>query len=381
MTGGKKRIARATAGAVLLLSPGAALAESRLELSTSLAVSASDNPLLLSGSTPSALMAEGTVSPSWLLEDGGAKTRLGSSLTVRRYSRAYEKYTYGSARLEREERLSEAFSYKGSVSYDRSVTVDVLDDVAAAVDPTSLRNKIAADASLRWRPGPRGEWNAGMSYERVSFEDATVLRNYRAMGLDLGYSHALSEATRVGVQARAGLNRSKTLSDVDVLGLMATIEHRLGPVWTLTAAVGAEHVTSSGSAVAGSIGGTFASGEIELCRKGAYLDFCGSAALASQASGVGEVQRRLSLKAQFDYRLSERTTFSLTGNLERPVGNSARVGGGIEPRYLQLRADIGRRLSETLTVRAYSSYRRRESFDKVDAGYIGVELRWTPRLS
>lgn len=382
-------LAGAAAGVCLMVPGSAAWADSRLELGTSLEVSASNNPLLLVGPAGrSALLVEGSVSPSWELRAATATTRASGTLRFRRYSRLYKEFTSGSVELERDGRLSEALSYKGLVSYDRSLTVDVVDDISAAIDPSSLRNRLGGEASLQWRPGLRGEWNVGTNYERVWFDEATTARNYRALGVTAGYFHALSEATRLGAQVRANFNRSAA-SDINVVGLLARVEHRLGPAWRVKASGGVERVDPVGRTVGPRpvVGGTFASGEIELCREGAYLDLCAKGALASQATGLGTVRRRLSLESRLSYRLSERTTFGLSGNYERPVGGGGVVGGAgpivaAGSRSLQLRADLDRRLGEHLTFRVHGSYRRREGgLGKADAGYVGAELRWTPRLS
>jgi len=394
MGGVRSGLAGAAAGVCLMVPGGAARADSRLELATSLGVSASNNPLLLIGPAgKSALLVEGSVSPSWELRASTATTRASGTLRFKRYSRLYKNFTSGSVALEREGRVSEALSYKGLVSYDRSLTVDVVDDISAAIDPSSLRNRLGGEASVQWRPGLRGEWSAGTTYERVWFDQATTARNYRALGVTAGYFHALSEATRVGAQVRANFNRS-AVSDINVVGLMARVEHRLGPAWRVKASAGAERVDPVGRMVGPrpAVGGTFASGEIELCREDSYLDLCAKGGLASQETGLGTVRRRLSLESRLSYRLSERTTFALTGNYERPVGGGRVAGGGVVggvgpvvaagSRILQLRADLDRRIGETLTFRVYGSYRRRElSLGKADAGYVGMELRWTPRLS
>jgi hypothetical protein len=159
--------------------------------------------------------------------------------------------------------------------------------------------------------------------------------------------------------------------------LLGTAERQLSERLKLTSDLGVERIQIkadgpfSGSRSSAQI---LLSGSASLCQTGERLSLCGDASIRSDATGFGTLQRTIAGGLSATYRLDRSTTFGLGANYSRAtsLGDSpfGRFG------FFSGRASVDRKLTKSLTLAAFSNYRRRSGIVNVGAATVGAELRW-----
>lgn len=358
--------------------------DTRYELAADAGVTASTNPLLLGGSDLEALLAEASIEPGVTFTDArGSSLELGGTLTGRRYSRRYGEYLLGGARATSTYRSSERLSASATASYDREVSADVLtESVATTADPRSIRNLYAGRMSLAWRPNARSELRPSVAYEKAAYEDSILLADTERLATDLAFSRRLSEATTIGLRATAARNAGDRQPDIETLALLATLDRRLGHIWRLTAEAGGERLGAF--QVQGgprrSARWLF-SGHAALCGDGERTSGCIEAGMASAASGLGGLERRLSARASLSRRLNARLSLNLLADYQR----SSLKSGLPLPDLESMRAQAGLewRPGPATAFTVEGGYQRRDigAGPTPDAAFLGLRFRWRSRFA
>ncbi|MCL6730108.1 hypothetical protein [Sphingomonas hankyongi] len=305
-----------------------------------------------------------------------SSVELSGTASHRRYSRQYGSYVYGTGVLSGSIQESEELELSASAHYRHEINADVVDDVAAAIDPKSVRQSFGADAAATWRASERSVFTPSMSVERVSFEDSNRLQSYDRVGGSLGYNRQLNEYTSAGANFGTELYRHQNAADANVLSATATIQHKLSPTMEIEGALGVESVGGNheGQLSDSSDRQVFLTGNGSLCRRGEWTNLCLTSAISSQPSGVGSLERRLSGGVSYSLRMGESSNLGLSANYQRSSSVNDLIDEPLT--YMHARAAFDRKLSDALTVDTFLDYRRRAGIASAGAASAGINLRW-----
>lgn len=368
---------------IVLSTSGAAQPVPRIEVEVRTLASA--NPLLVTGENRGAALVEITARPGVRFADAtGTSFDLGAVVTRRQYSRRYGGFLVGRVDAVAERRESEFLSYGVAATYSRDVAIDLLtSSVEGAADPTAIRTAFTARASLTWHPDEYTWILPELGFERYRYDRSALVGDTRAVSASLGLRRRMSPLTTIGVRAGTILSDTARLSATDTQFLYGTVDHRLNARWRVTGELGAERI---GARIERLLGITAAqparvrlSGRGQLCREAPGPVICAAAALNSEVSGLGGLQRRAVLTASVDHRLGEHVTMALDAEYQRTV-----MQGGFFPEFDAIRtvATVERTLRRDLRLGGTVQYLRRRLVDgtRVGAVFAGFQLVFTPQL-
>lgn len=370
------------AAAVLLaLSTPAAAADRRASVVTTAALSASNNPLLSTRGNAEAMIAELTLNPVLTSETATSKVQLSGTIGERRYSRLYSSVLHGSAEAAAMVRRSERLQLNSSAHYRRDSSSELIEDLAGAISPRSVRSSFGADASAVWRLSELSTLSPSISGERVSFSRTDDLTGYRRFGGTLAYDRQLSEHTKIGASGGVIDFRFAGGGSASVASANATFARQISSTLDVHAALGLERSTFDSSAGDLDIHSrtVLFAGNGHVCNRGQRTNLCATASLASQADVLGSLQRTISAGLTYDRRLAEHSRIGLSASYRRSTGSQeAGNSNGIgQLSYLQAGVNFDRLVYKSLTLNAFLNYRSRRGSGSADAGYAGFSLRWT----
>ena len=364
------------AAALLPMGGTAAAQQLEVDLDVVARASASDNPLLSTGSDTAAILGEFRLEPSVRRESPTTSMEVSGRIVHRQYSRRYGSETFGGAEWTSTARLSERLQFSGAARHSRDLAVDSFDDVTAAIDPRSLRVSSSASLGAGLTLSETESLSANTSISRSRFVRSETLRGYDSFGGGLGYVRALSERLSVGGRAQASFQRYETSSDSRVVSAAGTVNYRIDETTTLSGGLGLEWVTLDGL---GSLPDSEADllqfgGDARVCRRRLRMNLCVNAQLSSDATGIGRLQRRASVGVSYTYQASERTSYSADVAYQRSSDLVEDVVGSLS--YLSARGSVQRDIGRALELGGFAQYRHRSGFGNASAVLIGAELRW-----
>lgn len=356
-----------------------ATAAVKYSLAAEAGVQALSNPFLLAGNDRSALLGEAVVSPGVTLTGSeGTSLDVTGTAIARAYHRRYGRFLLGSARATGVVRRSEQLTINAFASFQRDLSADALTEgIDAVSEPDSVRNTVAATASLAWTPSARDTITPRLSFERSTFDRSVLLRQTRTITGDVVYARRLSDRTSLGVGTRAATSRSGD-AEFDTLAVFATLDQVLSPRLRLTAEAGAErtHDRSRGSVGAGGSDRVSFTGRGQLCHTGQSRTACLNAAIVSDVSALGFLQRQYSAGASVTQTIGPRLSAGLAADYTR----SQRQQGisGTAQSAASVRATLDWRFSPSLALGGEAGYRQRDvgSGSNLGGGYVGLRLRW-----
>jgi hypothetical protein len=370
---------------VLAMTHAPAVAQTVPRLEVELSVLASENPLLLTGDDTGAVQTDLSARPGVrITTPTGSSFDLGAVITNRNYSRRFGNFVVGRVDAAADYRDSERLSIGAEASFSRDLAVDLLTgSVEAAVDPTSVRTGYGGRLSLAWRPDEYTSVLPAIGIDRFSFDRTNLLGDTRSIDASLAVRRRTGPRTTLGARAGAIFSDTARLSSTDTRFLYATIDRRLGASWRLTGELGLER---AGARTETLLGATVAqpprtrvSGRAELCRDRPDPVICLTAALNSEVSGLGGLQRRGVLTASFDQRLDERTTLGVDAEYQRTV-----MQADVFPDFDAVRAvaTLERSVTREWRIGATLQYLRRRLVDgsRIGSGFAGLRLTYAPAL-
>jgi hypothetical protein len=346
----------------------------RLSADASASAGIASNPFLGQNDSSVTAFIEAGFYPRYVLTD-----ELGSTAIELNYRRteylddqeASQSYG-GSVRSQR--RLSEQVSLGGLVSFDSSilgergsnilVPVQLIDPGAPevpVVDPDlalfglgQRQNRLRAAINGEYRSSDVDAFNAEASVEKTSFSGGNVLTDYRTFAGSIGYSRSLSEVTRAGARIGAQfIDYDQGSGSSLVLTPQLTLDTRLSPLWTLTAAAGLLFVRTEREGESSDSFGLSAT--VSGCRQGDRSYLCLFFQRDASPSGLGEVVKRSAASLSYSYRLN--TVSSIRANVDVSRVEESELVGREALTYGSVTATYDREITRRLTGGVSAAYR------------------------
>ncbi len=371
--------------AALLSMSGTATAQLyEADLEIAAGVTASNNPQLSATGNAGAVLGEVRLEPSLVRRTPRSTVELLGRIYHREYSRLYNSETGGSADLRSTTQLSERLSINGGAQYSQQLAVDAFDQVTAAIDPRSLRIIKAANLGGALALSERSSMTANASVSQHRFRRSEVLQGYDTVGAGIGYMRTLSPTLSVGANAQLSFQDYGPAGSSRVASLYGTANYRLDEHTTATGGLGGEWISIGRSSLPqGGEGGDYLlfGSNASLCRARLRMNLCVNGNVSAGATGFGQLQRQTSVGVSYDYRASERTSYTAGANYNRAssIGDTQFnpvFGANESISFFSMRAGVERRLTRSLNLAGFGGYNQRSGFGTADAFFVGTELRW-----
>lgn len=399
--------ASALAVAATLGAAGGAQAQvaQRLTGDISLREGYSSNPFLSSDADTDSGFAELALSPTYLLTEPLATTKISATYRRTEYYRRVGSSTGLGVSAEHQRQLSGRMTLNLAIQYDSSIagerqafvpsiipglpqgpdqpaepgqpdvpTGPDLPDIGNIQDPTviGIRQRVKSlvvNGSLQTQLTALDivTLSAQASEQRYN---TSRLADSRTVGTTIGYNRTLSESSSVG--ARISLERSyytEPSPDSSIYQPQLTYSGQWGERIRFTAALGGLFITSSDGTTSRGV-----SGNLDACRSGERSRLCLTVMRDASASGAGGVRKRFSTSASYSYQLGPYDSFSYNLGYGRYSGRSR-----LEPASKYVSQDLTwqERLSERIFGGVSATYRASDqSFLRTDYG-LHVFLRVT----
>lgn len=333
------------------------LARPRVELAVDQSIFLYDNPFLLPGGNTGSAAVEVAVRPRLDWQLGPSTTlEVDGVARARRYLRRYGDFVTGRADAIIRHRDSEYLSVRGALGYARELPIDALtESLDAALDTRSIRETMSARFYADWSPNAVTMVDGTLGAMRTRFSSSAILETTNSYELSLGIARRLSARTTIGVQGQLARIEGEGLGSRTARTLQLTGTRRLSNAWRLEGSAGVEWAGSeilSDGRGRGRDRPRFA-GTGTLCRETTRLDLCLTGSLRSEVSALTGLRRELTLGANAEMRLTERSTLSLSGDYQKANG------GGAPLNLFRVAAAYERRLSQRFSLRGGVDYMRR----------------------
>lgn len=337
------------------------------------------NPFLVDDGSTASATSELSILPRYSIVDERGQFAIEASYRRTQYLRRYGGSDAYGVRASATRRLSEKLDGEAFASFDSSILgeqarrriidapVPVVDGVAPAPLPefsglvltspdlisdiglVGLRqrqNQLNAGAGLTYALSQLDQVSGQVVFNRVSYGGDLPLANFRTYAGSIAYRRALSELTQAGgrliVQA----------TDYDVMGFsnriyqpQATIDSKLSPLWSLSAALGAQFISST--TPAGTRRATGISGSVAANRTDERSALMIRVSRDAVGSGLGGVTRIIGAFVDHSFRLNETDAIRWSAS----VSNSRQMDSAFRNGSFSLASINGsynRRLSERI---------------------------------
>lgn len=322
------------------------------------------NPFLQGGSD----LATGYVAAS-IAPRMSKKTEKGEINLTGHYDRTEYLKHYGSsdqygAELDANQKLSSKLSVFAGLRYDSSVIgQDGNDDVTGApIDDTDvnligLRRRAEtyqARGGWEYKVSPKDTISADAGYTDTRYDSGPAGADSRNIGGRIGWRHAISERTRIGVSGSA------YRIDYDTPGLVTwimepavTFSTELSPTWHFDAQLGMSFSKLYLPLIPDQRASGL-SGNLNLCHKGLKDNFCLYAARSVTGSGAGGTVERSQIGVNYSRRLTEALSWSGTASYARSASQTGAIG---TREYINARGGLDWRVARWLVLGAEGRYR------------------------
>lgn len=297
----------------------------------------STNPFLVDDDSTASATFELSILPRYALIDERGEFAIEANYRRTQYARRYGGTDAYGVRATATRRLTETLDGDAFVSFDSSILgeqgrrsivdapVPIVDGVAPAPlpdfsGPDLVSSDLIVDVGLVGLRQRQNQLNAGagLSYalsqidqisgqvvvNRVSYGGSPFLADFRTYAGSAAYRRALSALTQVGARLTA------QFTDYEFAGFsnriyqpQATIDARLSPLWSLSAALGAQFISSR--TPVGTRKATGLSGSVGANRIGERTNLSIRAFRDASGSGLGGVTRIIGASIDHGFRLNE----------------------------------------------------------------------------
>jgi hypothetical protein len=315
-----------------------------------------NNPFLLGGSDVSSGSVSGGLTPKLSYTGEKDVVELTGYYDRTKYFRRYDDTDAYGGGLEARHRFAPGTEIYGGLRYDSSIIganndnavttpgTPPVDDTDVNLIGTRARSETySASGGFNARLSSRDDISARGGITAVRYPGRPAGSDSTNYGGTLGYNHAISEKTRIGISGTA------YYIDYDTPGLhtmvmqpSVTFSSQLSPSWNVEGSLGVSFSTLSAPGIPDSHDTSWA-GTLDLCHKGQRNNLCLSFARSVSASGFGGTTNRTSAGLTFDQRLTERLNLTASGTYVRSesqqttLGTREYVGGSVGLNYRLLR--------------------------------------------
>ncbi len=326
------------ASATALFAGRMAFAETRIGADADASLGYSSSPFSGVGGTSSA--GTGTVSlrPFIVSTNPNGQVRLGGEVSHTEYSRIYDGATNYSVNGAIGQQLSPRFNLQANAGYVNQV-IDVTSPIGSPVQqpgsPNNPAQPVVLDPAAGLSLGQRQSGlNGGavLTYQVGALDSVSVsgnaatrrfsqntlqLRDYNYYGGGLTYERKLNASTSVGASVNAGRTdyTGTRIGDARQITPSAVVRTKLSPSISLNADAGVTFIDTT--VAGGSATSTALSAHAGICREGVRSNLCFNAGRDVAPSAQIGVSKLLSFALAYDYKLSPRSSMSLTAGYSR----------------------------------------------------------------
>jgi len=295
------------------------------------------NPFLSAGKDLSATYLETSIAPKLVKQSEKGSVALSGHFDRTGYLERYGKTDQYGAELEAQQRLTPKLGVFAALRYDSNVIGLGGDDVtgdpidAPDVNLIGLRRRAdtySASGGWQYQLSAKDKITADGGYTATRYRNGPAGNDSDNYGGRIGYSHAISSRTEIGVSA------SLYRIEYDTPGLATliaqpsvTFSTKLAQTWTLDASLG---VSFSDLSVPISLGNDShskgVSGSLKLCHTGRIDYFCFFGDRSVSASGIGGTVERTQLGFNYRHNFTDRIVFSADGSYARSKSQAALIG-------------------------------------------------------
>lgn len=354
----------------------------------------STNPFLIDGDDRGSAFSELSITPQLIQVDEKGDAALRAFYRRTDYFNRYDSADAYGAEASARRQLSETFAGHASVGYESSILgqasyglVGVLDP-SVPIDPGTpdiallgLRQRqesITAAVGGDLRISQRDTINAEGRAVQINYGDTGLLTSSRTTSATLGWSHAVSARTSVGLQG------SGSWSDFGRQGNsgsfyqpQVTVTHSLSETVSVTAAVGALFITSR--TPAGTVKSTGLSGNVLACKSSQRTNACLRAYADAQPTGFGDVSKRQGVGADYSYLVRENDVLRASLDFSR-VQETSDLPQARNASFITGGASYERGFSRRLFGGVAGGYRRATGSDRGAVSDLNVKafvrVRW-----
>lgn len=343
-----------------------------LEVDTTVLMS--DNPFLTTESKKATGAFQLTARPriEWQMDpqtDLDARGEMG----FRQYSRRYGDFVTGAADVQLRHRRNEYLAVSGRAAYARNLVSDSLaESTDFAVDPRGIRESMDARASVSWNTDSTTGFIGNGGWRQLRYPGSTLLGTTNAYDFGVALNKRLNERTTIGAQVHKTLSHVRNGEDTSVRSLNATAAHRFSGQWYGDVQLGVEWSKLRDPISQARENRAQFNGSANLCYEPSRTSACVRSALRSEVSGLGGLQRELSLSAVIRRRTSETDAIVAEAGYRR-----ARLPAyGATARVFQSSVDYERRIHRNLYLTPGVAYlkRNRLAGEKADAFIVQIGL-------
>lgn len=249
----------------------------------------------------------------------------------------------------------------------------------ALIGTRDRRSTLSFSGDVGYALSARSSVTANAYYSRVRYAGVESGSNYNSYGGGAGYSRRISERLQLGLQASTARYVYRgLLGKSQVYSLQATFNDRLSEKWTLLGAAGVSFSDQS-------FGGrrTNLTGNAQLCRQTSRATLCFTASDAVLPTGATGTVNSKAAGASYSYRLSERSTFTVSGQYshnDEPVFNRLAQEQRIASSYVTAAASYDRQLRQRIHLIAATHFRKvignLGNYPADFGGSLGISIRF-----
>lgn len=337
MKGRKLCLGAGGALAVVAAAAPAVAAPLKFELQTEFKLGYDTNAFLSTGSDLATGYFETVVTPKLSRTTEQGVMEMSGYFDATKYFRKYGKSDQYGGDFQFQQRVSPKLSVHGALRYDSQIIGQGRDNenvTGPPIDDTDVNliglrrraNTIQASAGWEYRVSPKDSISAdggftGISYKGPSGDDS---RNY---GGSVGWKHAISERSRIGIRGSAYyIDYDTRHMHTLVMEPDVTFSTELSPTWHVDAAIGVAFSKIYLPLPLPDSRSKGLSGSLNVCHKAVKDDFCLYAARSVTASGAGGTIERSQLGVNYHRRLTETLSWAGTADYTRSKSQSGLIG-------------------------------------------------------
>jgi len=364
---GKAFGAAGIAAIILGMSGQAIAAEIKPSIETTVRLGYDTNPFLAQGDDLASGSVSAEVRPSLSYRSETGQAELSGHYDRTEYLRRYGHTDEYGATLDTRKRFSSAFDAFATLRYDSSVIGESDDYVSGStgappVDDTDINligqrqrsNLYSAQAGFNLKVSPKDTISVDGGATAVRYPHRAAGSDSETYGGRVGYSHAVSERTRVG----ASVSVYRIDYDLDGLNTMVvqpgvTFVTQLSPAWSFDAMAGISFTRNAVPGFADSKHTSWA-GSANLCHKGETNRFCFYGSRSVSSSGIGGTTERNQAGALFEQKITSRLGAHINGSYAQ---SKSQIGALGTREYITVQSGLDWRATPWLRLGADARYR------------------------
>lgn len=360
------RIAKLVGGAFALAAAAPVLAAPfQLSVDTDVRLGYDLNPFLSPGSDLATGYVAASIAPRLSKQTERGEVSLSGHYDRTEYFKHYGHSDQYGAELSVQQRLNPKLSVFGALRYDSDVIGQGSNDdvTGPPIDDTDVnliglrRRAETYQASGGWeyKISSTDTISADGGYTDTRYGSGPAGADSRNIGGRVGWKHAISERTRIGVSGSAyHIDYDTPGLSTLILEPAVTFSTVLSPTWNFDASIGMSFSKLWLPLPIADQRAKGLSGNVKLCHMGAKDDFCLYAARSVTGSGAGGTVERSQIGVNYHRRLTEALSWSGSASYARSKSQTGVLG---TREYVNARGGFDWKVARWLTLGTEGRYR------------------------